>query len=94
MQSLGRRHVRYFNQVYQRSGTLWTGRFRSCVVDADAYLLTCQRYIELNPVRAGMVACPEDYHWSSYRSNALGTSSRLISEHPVYLALEAAAAER
>ncbi len=87
MQSLGRRYVRYFNHTYRRSGTLWEGRFRSCLVDADDYLLTCQRYIELNPVRAGMVSRPEDYHWSSYPANGGGVDSRLISHHPLYLAL-------
>ena len=61
MQSLGRRYVRYFNHTYQRSGTLWEGRFKSCVVEDDSYLLLCQRYIELNPVRAGMVEHPADY---------------------------------
>jgi len=58
MQTLGRRYVRYFNYTYKRTGTLWEGRFKSCVVDADNYLLTCQRYIELNPVRANMVEHP------------------------------------
>ena len=82
MQSLGRRYVRNFNHTYQRSGTLWEGRFRSCLVNADEYLLTCQRYIELNPVRASMVARPEDYHWSSYHANGLGLGSRLVSHHP------------
>lgn len=77
MQKVGRYYVRYFNRAYHRSGTLWEGRFKSCVVDADDYLLICQRYIELNPVRAGMVGDPADYHWSSYRSNGLGKSSKL-----------------
>lgn len=63
MQALGRRYVRYFNYTYRRSGTLWEGRFKSCVVDADNYLLLCQRYIELNPVRAGMVVSPGAYRW-------------------------------
>jgi putative transposase len=72
MQSLGRGYVRYFNRSYKRSGTLWEGRFKSCVVDADAYLLICQRYIELNRVRASMVETPEDYHWLSYHANRLG----------------------
>lgn len=58
MQSLGRRYVRYFNYTYQRTGTLWEGRFKSCVVSAEEYLLQCQRYIEMNPVRAGMVNSP------------------------------------
>jgi putative transposase len=94
MQSLGRRYVRYFNHTHQRSGTLWEGRFRSCLVDADDYLLTCQRYIELNPVRAGMVLRPEDYHWSSYQANGVGVKSRLITHHPLYLALGRSPSER
>jgi putative transposase len=94
MQSLGRRYVRYFNHTYQRSGTLWEGRFRSCLVDADDYLLTCQRYIEMNPVRAGMVSRPEDYHWSSFHVNGAGAASRLVTQHPVYLALDRSTAER
>ena len=72
MQTLGRHYVRYFNHTYRRTGTLWEGRFKSCVVDAENYLLVCLRYIELNPVRAGMVAAPGDYTWSSYQSNGLG----------------------
>lgn len=94
MQSLGRRYVRYFNCTYQRSGTLWEGRFRSCLVEADDYLLTCQRYIELNPVRAGVVSRPEDYHWSSFHANGAGVASRLISHHPLYLALGHSPSER
>jgi putative transposase len=61
MQSLGRQYVRYFNHTYRRTGTLWEGRYKSCIVDAEAYLLHCQRYIELNPVRAAMVNDPADY---------------------------------
>lgn len=72
LQSIGRRYVQYFNHTYQRSGTLWEGRYRATVVDSERYLLTLMRYIELNPVRAGMVAVPQDYPWSSYRRNAMG----------------------
>lgn len=64
MQDLGRHYVRYFNHTYRRSGTLWEGRFKSCVIDAEDYLLQCQRYIELNSVRANMVNDPADYPWS------------------------------
>ena len=71
-QSVGRRYVQYFNYTYQRSGTLWEGRYRATVVDSERYLLTLMRYIELNPVRAEMVAHPRDYPWSSYRFNADG----------------------
>ena len=71
-QSVGRRYVQYFNFKYKRSGTLWEGRYRATVVDSERYLLTVMRYIELNPVRADMVARPRDYPWSSYLHNAGG----------------------
>jgi len=89
MQQLGRHYVRYFNYQYARSGTLWEGRFKACLVQDSEYLLQCYRYIELNPVRAGMVTDPADYRWSSYRVNALGAESRLCTPHPEYLALDA-----
>lgn len=87
MQSLGRRYVQYFNRSFNRSGTLWEGRFRSCLVQEENYLLELYRYIELNPVRAGMVADPADYSWSSYQCNALGKKSDLLSPHPLFNAL-------
>ena len=87
MQALGRRYVRYFNDAYDRTGTLWEGRYKSTLVDTDTYLITVYRYIELNPVRAGMVAGPKDYPWSSYRFNALGRRDRVISGQEAYLEL-------
>lgn len=87
MQDLGRKFVRYMNRRYRRTGGLWEGRFRACLVDSDAYLLTCMRYIEMNPVRAGMVAHPGEYRWSSYAANAHGREDGLVSQHPLYLAL-------
>ncbi len=87
MQSLGRRYVRYFNSEYQRSGTLWEGRYKSCLVQEDRYLLELYRYIELNPVRAKIVTGPAEYRWSSYHINALGKASDLCKPHPEYLAL-------
>lgn len=84
---VGSRYVRYFNLRHGRTGTLWEGRFRACVVDSDAYLLRCYRYIERNPVRAGLVGSAADYPWSSYRHNALGVGNPLIRPHPVYEAL-------
>ena len=87
MQSLGRRYVRYFNREYQRSGTLWEGRFKSSLVQSEDYLLKCQRYIELNPVRANMVADPAEYAWSSYQYHALGKSIALCTPHEEYLHL-------
>ena len=87
MQSLGRQYVRYVNSLYRRSGTLWEGRFKSALIDSDQYLLTCSRYIELNPVRAGMVSGPGDYRWSSYCANALGRDDRIITPHELYMRL-------
>lgn len=87
MQSLGRRYVRYFNHRHQRTGTLWEGRFKSFLVEGDPYALVCQRYIELNPVRAGMVVDASQYVWSSYRCSAMGRRSFLWTPHPSYQAL-------
>ncbi len=87
MKALGQRYVQYFNRTYRRSGTLWEGRYRSCLTQAEDYLLACQRYIELNPVRAAMVAHPGEYRWSSYRANAQGEADRLLQPHEVYRAL-------
>jgi putative transposase len=87
MKALGERYVRYVNRRYARTGSLWDGRFRSCLVQEDAYLLACQRYIELNPVRAKIVAHPFQYPWSSYRRNAHGQPNSVITPHPIYCAL-------
>lgn len=84
MQRVGSRFVRYINAVYGRTGTLWEGRFRSFVVPNDRYLLTCARYIELNPVRAGLVSAPRNYTWSSYRYHALGDPDPVVAPHAVY----------
>ena len=81
MISLGRRYVQYINRTYRRTCTLWDSRYKSSTVQADRYLLTCQRYIELNPVRAGMVDDPVHYRWSSYRANALGNADRPLTRH-------------
>ncbi len=94
MQALGRRYVRFVNEKYSRSGTLWEGRYRACGVHAEGYLLACMRYVELNPVRAGLAASPELYRWSSYRGNALGEANALLIEHPLYAALGADANAR
>ena len=87
MQYLGRRYVPYVNHQYRRSGTLWEGRFKSHLVQCEAHLLVCHLYIEMNPVRAGMVAAPGQYRWSSYRSNALGESNPILTAHTEYLSL-------
>lgn len=94
MQSLGRQYVRYFNYTYQRTGTLWEGRFKSCLVQDQSYLFHLYRYIELNPVRADMVKDPADYSWSSYRCNGLGVSSDLQTPHELYLSLGRTKEER
>ena len=86
--SLGRRYVQYINRTYKRTGTLWDSRYKSSVIQADTYLLTCQRYIELNPVRAAMVDDPAHYRWTSYRRNALGATDSRITPHVLYQALD------
>jgi putative transposase len=87
MKGMGQRYVQHINRTYRRTGTLFEGRFRSSVIEADRYLFACQRYIELNPVRARMVPTPEQYPWSSYRCNALGTADPVIAAHALYTAL-------
>ncbi len=87
MQQLGRKYVSYFNKEHGRTGTLWEGRFRSSTIFSERYLFACYQYIELNPVRAGIVRSAQDYEWSSYRTNALGQPNRLISRSREWLAL-------
>jgi putative transposase len=87
MQSLGRMYVRYFNKQYKRVGTLREGWFKLLIVKTENYLLRCYRYIELNPLRAGMVSGPAEYKWSSYQCNALGKQSDLLTPHDEYLIL-------
>jgi putative transposase len=87
MQALGRRYVRYFNFEYRRSGTLWEGRYKSCLVQEERYLLEVYKYIERNPVRAKMVTDPGEYRWSSYQINGLGKVSDLCVPHPEYQSL-------
>lgn len=87
MKALGQEYAHYINWRHHRTGPLWDGRYKSCVVQDETYLLVCQRYIELNPVRAGMVQYPGNYKWSSYRCNAEGRIDPLIEPHPLYLDL-------
>lgn len=94
MQAQGRKYVQYFNFIYARTGTLWEGRYKSTLVDADNYLLTVYRYIELNPVRAGMVTHASEYPWSSYQGNALGKPIQLLAPHPMYVRLGKTDVER
>ena len=84
MQALGRKYVQFFNYSYERTGTLWEGRYKSTVVDSENYLLKVYRYIELNPVRASMVGHAAEYPWSSYQGNALGKQIQLLTPHPLY----------
>ena len=84
MQSVGRRYVRYFNQRQARTGTLWEGRYKSTLIQAERYLLACLAYIDLNPVRAGLVAEPGDYFWSSHAHYVGRRNDRLITPHALY----------
>jgi putative transposase len=94
MQDLGRRYVRVINTLHGRTGTLWEARYKSSMIDSENYLLTCHRYIELNPVRAGMVPHAAAYPWSSHTFYSGERANRLVSEHPVYLSLGANSSER
>ena len=87
MQTLGRLYVSDFNARHRRTGTLWEGRYKSCLVGGERYVLACHRYIELNPVRAAMVAHPGEFPWSSHGANAAGKPDPLLHPHPDYLAL-------
>ena len=87
MQAVGRRYVRHFNDRYQRTGTLWEGRYRSTLIQTERYLLACMVYMDLNPVRAGMVADPKNHPWSSHRHHIGQTQDRRITPHPLYWSL-------
>lgn len=87
MQSIGRKYVQFFNHKYSRTGTLWEGRYKSTLVDTDNYLFTVYRYIEMNPVRAGIVKQPIAYPWSSFKGNALGKDIPLLTPHELYTQL-------
>jgi REP-associated tyrosine transposase len=87
MKHLGQHYVQYVNRTHGRSGTLWEGRFRSSLVEVETYFLRCQRYIELNPVRAGTVKSPDAYRWSSFAANALGRRDALVTPHAAFVAL-------
>ena len=89
MQSVGRRYVQWFNNAHGRTGTLWEGRYRATVIDTEQYLFACYRYIELNPVRAGLVHRAWDYQWSSHRANMSGGHDSLVTPHQRYVALGA-----
>lgn len=94
MQMLGRYYVQYYNYSYRRTGTLWEGRYKATLIDGETYLLTCMRYIELNPVRAGMVSHPSEYPWSSYHYNAQGRADELVTPQLEYRRLGKTKEER
>ena len=94
MKAVAQQYAQRFNFYQQRTGAVWEGRYRSCLVDTERYLLLCQRYIELNPVRAGIVQFAGHYRWSSYRCNAEGRSDRLVTQHRLYQRLGASGRER
>ncbi len=87
MQYIGRRYVPYKNATYGTNGSIWEGRYKASLIHDEQYLLTCMRYIELNPVRANMTKSPGHYRWSSYRANAQGKEDKLLTAHPLYLSL-------
>lgn len=94
MQYVGRHYVPYINYTYGTSGSIWEGRYKASLIHDEEYLLTCMRYIELNPVRADMVRSPGHYRWSSYRFNGQGKEDELVTPHPLYLALGRTKASR
>jgi len=94
MQYVGRHYVPYVNKKYGRAGPLWEGRFKAAIIESSEYLLACYRYIELNPVRAGMVEHPGEYAWSSYGRNGLELEDRLITEHAEYQQLGSSEPDR
>jgi len=94
MKNLGQCYVQSVNRRLERSGTLWEGRFHSCMVQSESYVLACYRYIELNPVRAGLVMAPHEYRWSSYAGNSGCDFTGLIQSHPAYEALGNDASQR
>ena len=84
VQSIGRNYVQYYNESYASSGTLWESRYRATVIEAKTYLLACSQYIEMNPVRAGLVKKPQEYRWSSYAHNALARADEMFTDAPQY----------
>lgn len=94
MKSVAQLYARYFNKAYRRTGYLWEGRFKSCLVQSEHYALACYRYIEMNPVRAGMARTAGDFSWSSFRANAHGERSTLVVPHAEYEQLGASTVAR
>jgi putative transposase len=94
MKAIGERYSTYFNRKYDRIGTPWSGRYRALPVESAQYWLACLRYIEQNPVRAGLVKAPQDYQWSSYRAHGLGERITWLAEHAVLNDLAGTCTER
>jgi len=94
MQTVGRSYVRFYNTRYERTGALWEGRYRAAILHDEKYWISCLRYVELNPVRAGLSKTPDAYPWSSYRVHAFGREDPVVSPHPLYLAMGEAEADR
>lgn len=87
MRDVNWHYSRYVNQTQERTGSLWEGRYRASVLDSDSYFFSCSRYIELNPVRAGLAATPGAYRWSSYRHNGEAKADPVVTPHPLYMML-------
>jgi len=94
MRHVNWRYSRYINDTQSRTGSLWEGRYRACLIEADDYFFACSRYIELNPVRAGLAKSPSAYRWSSYKANALGVTDPVLQPHGLYAALAGTAEAR
>jgi putative transposase len=89
MRDVNWRYSRHVNATYDRTGSLWDGRYKACIVDAEDYFFACCRYVETNPLRTGIAQDPETYRWSSYKSNAHGVVNSILTPHPLYLNLGA-----
>ena len=94
MKAIAQLHTQYVNRSYNRTGSLWEGRYRSCLVQAEDYLLACYAYVDMNPVRASMVATPAEYPWSSYSTNSRGSPGSLTTPHDEFLRLGSTDGER
>lgn len=94
MKGIGQLYSQYINKLYEKSGHVWEGRFKSCLVQSEQYVLACYRYIELNPVRAGLARRADEYRWSSHRANAMGEHSEALTPHHEYVRLGITPEER
>lgn len=94
MRHVNWRYSRHINDTQSRTGSVWEGRYRASLIEADSYYFACSRYIEMNPVRAGMAATPAAYRWSSYKANAEAKTDPLVTAHALYTSLGSGPAER